>query len=92
MPPTGSPPFNRFLHALGRVQHHLHTVVVGLSAVEKGIATKPDDLDITWSAHDIVGSAREARRFVLRATLVFVAEELTEYAMKALTSSAHNSG
>lgn len=84
-----SPPLARFLHSLGKVQHHLHTVVVGLSAVEKGIATKPDDLDITWKAHDIVGSAREARRFLLRATLIFVAEELNEYATHILQYRAH---
>lgn len=79
-----SPPLDRFLHALGKVQHHLHTMVVGLAAVEKGIATKPDDLDITWRACDPVGSAREARRFLLRATLIFVAEELKEYATRVL--------
>jgi hypothetical protein len=70
------------------VQHHLHTVVVGLSSVETGIATKPEDLDITWTASDKVGSAREARRFVLRATLIFVAEELTEYATKVFNYRA----
>jgi len=79
-----SPPLARFLHSLGKVQHHLHTAVVGLSAVEKRIATKPEDLDITWKAHDVVGSAREARRFLLRATLVYVAEELKEYATHML--------
>jgi hypothetical protein len=67
------------------VQHHLHTVVVGLSAVEKKIATKPDDLEIAWRADDAVGSAREARRFVLRSTLIFVAEELNEYAKGVLS-------
>jgi hypothetical protein len=80
----GSPPLVRFLRAVGKVQHHLHTVVVGLSAVEKGIATKPDDLDIAWQAHDLVGSAREARRFLLRATLIFVAEELNVFATQVL--------
>ncbi len=79
-----SPPLNRFLHSLGRVQHHLHTVIVGLSAVEKGIATKPDDLDIAWKANDPVGSARESRRFLLRATLIFLAEELKEYVTRVL--------
>lgn len=79
-----SPPLNRFLHSLGRVQHHLHTAIVGLSAVERGTATKPNDLDIAWQAHDPVGSAREARRFLLRATLIFLSEELKEYATHVL--------
>lgn len=62
----------------------MHTTVDGLSAVEKGIATKPINLDITWRANDLVGSAREARRFILRATLIFVSEELKEYATSIL--------
>ena len=80
-----SPPLARFLRSLGKVQHHLHTIVVGLSAVEKKIATKPDNLDIAWKAHDTVGSAREARRFLLRATLIFIAEELGTYATHVMT-------
>jgi hypothetical protein len=87
-----SPPLARFLRSLGKVQHHLHTVVVGLSAVEKGIATKPEDLDIAWKAHDTTGSAREARRFLLRSTLIFVAEELNEYATHILTYRALATG
>jgi len=75
-----SPPLSRFLRALGKVQHHLHTMIVGLSAVEKGIAVKPDDLDISWTAYDLVGSVRETRRYMLRTTLIFAAEELNEYA------------
>ena len=82
--PMESPPLRRFLRSLGRVQHHLHTVVVGLAAIEAGIANKPDDLDISWEARDPVGSAREARRFLLRSTLVLVAEELKEYATQVL--------
>lgn len=79
-----SPPLARFLRALGKVQHHLHTIVIGLSAVERGIATKPDDLDITWKANDPTGSAREARRFLLRASLIFAAEELNAYSASVL--------
>ena len=85
MAPIESPPLARFLSSLGKVQHHLHTVVVGLSAVEKKTAAKPDDLEIAWRADDAVGSAREARRFVLRAALIFVAEELNEYAKGVLS-------
>jgi hypothetical protein len=57
---------------------------VGLSAAENGIATRPIDLDILWEPHDRLGSAREARRFLLRATLIYVAEELNEYAKHVL--------
>lgn len=79
-----SPPLRKLLSSLGKVQHHLHTAVVGLSAVETGTARKPADLDISWKANDLVGSAREARQFLLRATLVLVAEELKEYATQVL--------
>lgn len=82
--PTKSPPLASFLRSLGKVQHHLHTAVVGLSAVERRVATKPDDLDITWKPNDPVNSAREARQFVLRAALIFLAEELKEYATRIL--------
>src|SRR5260370_25247963 len=84
MLPIESPLLARFLSSFGKVQHHLHTVIVGLSAVEKKTATKPDGLDIDWRADDPVGSAREARHFVLRSTLIFLAEELNEYAKGVL--------
>jgi hypothetical protein len=87
-----SPPLARFVRSLGKVQHHLHTVIVGLSAVETGAAIKPDDLDIAWRAHDPIGSAREARRFLLRATLIFIAEEVDEYAKGILRYRAFASG
>lgn len=79
-----SPPLRNFLASLGRVQHHVHTAVVGLAAVESGDARKPDDLDIAWNARDPKGSSREARRFILRSTLVMLAEELSEYAKGVL--------
>jgi len=79
-----SPSLVKFLRAVGKAQHHLHTMVIGLSAVERGIATRPDDLDITWKANDLIGSAREARRFLLRATLIFASEELNAYTTSVL--------
>lgn len=79
-----SPPLRRFLISLGRAQYQLHTIVVGLSAIERGVATKPDDLDISWKVSDPIDSAREARRFLLRATLVVAAEDLNEYATEVL--------
>jgi hypothetical protein len=79
-----SPPLHRYLHALGRVQHHLHTIIVGLSAVEGGIATKPVELDVTWKANDPRNSAREARHFLLQSTVVFAAEEFHTLATSVL--------
>ena len=87
-----SPPLARLLHSLGKVQHHLHTVVVGLSAVENQIAEKPSNLDIAWDPKDPVGSAREARRFLLRATIIFAAEGLKEYADRVLEYRSLSTG
>jgi hypothetical protein len=55
-----------------------------LAAVENGEAAKPEDLTINWDPHDMRGSAREARMFVLRSALVFCAEELGEYVTRVL--------
>ena len=90
--PVESPPLHDFLKSIGKIQHHLHTIVVGLSAVESGAAVKPDDLDITWKVSDPMGSAREARRFALASTLVFVAEGLCEYAKRVLSYRALAAG
>ena len=79
-----SPPLRRCLRSLGRVQHHLHTIVVGLEGVEEGVAKKSDELNISWNPSDLIGSSREARQFALRATLVLVAEELNEYSSNIL--------
>lgn len=75
-----SPALLRFLSSFGRVQHHLHTAIVALSTLERDKPIKPDDLDISWAPKDIQGSVREARRFLLRSTLVFAGDELAEYA------------
>ncbi len=84
-----SPPLRRFLSSVGRVQHHVYTAVVGLCGVEAGTVSKPADLDINWKATDLLGSSREARRFLLQATLVFVAEELGHYASQVLKFRGH---
>lgn len=90
-PITRVPSTRSLLHALGRVQHHLHTAV-GLSAVESGVANKPDDLDIAWTSRDRVGSARETRRFLLKATMIFMVEKLNEYGGDVLKYRAFSTG
>lgn len=74
-----TPALQHFLNSTGRVVHHLNTLVVGLSAVEVGAATKPTSMDITWAPSDPITSSRQARAFALRSTLVFLAEEINEY-------------
>lgn len=68
-----------FLKQVGKVVHYLNTIVVGLSAVESGNVNKPDAIDISWHPADVVASSRQARAFVMRSTLVTVAEELSNY-------------
>ena len=87
-----SPALSEFLAAIGRVQYHVYTCIVGLSAVEAGTATKPVDLDISWETKNPVGSAREARAFGLSAALVFSAEITSEYVRKYLRYAALEDG
>jgi predicted HTH domain antitoxin len=48
--------------------------------VEKG-HEKPATLNISWNPHDRAAAARKARRFVLEATLVHVAEALSAFVL-----------
>lgn len=74
-----TPALKTYLDQVGKVVHYLNTIAVGLSAVESGSATKPKGLDVSWAPADPIASGRQARSFVLRATLVMVAEELDAY-------------
>ncbi|WP_339484054.1 MULTISPECIES: hypothetical protein [Pseudomonas] len=74
-----TPALQPFLNATGHIVHHLNSIVVGLSAVETGMAVKPATMDITWSPHSPRTSGRQARAFALRSTLVFLSEELNGY-------------
>ncbi|MER8845776.1 hypothetical protein [Mesorhizobium australicum] len=71
-------PLRDFLVAVGEAVVNLNTVVVGLDAVERG-HEKPETLSISWNPQDRLAAARKARRFVLEAVLVRVAEALAEF-------------
>lgn len=73
-------PLRDFLGAVGEAVANLNTTVIGLDAVESG-HQKPASLDISWSPHDRIAAARKARRFVLEAVLVRVAEALWVFAL-----------
>lgn len=74
-----TPAYKPFINAVGKTVHHLNTIAVGLSGVESGDCIKPLGLDVSWSPADIKSSSRDARLFSLKATIVFVAEELCAY-------------
>ncbi|MBS0416360.1 MAG: hypothetical protein JSR66_01515 [Proteobacteria bacterium] len=74
-----TPALQNFLDQTGKMVHYLNTIAVGLSAVEAGVAKKPVGLDISWSPHNVVASARQARAYALRATIVTVAEEIGSF-------------
>lgn len=74
-----TPALQPFLDATGRIVHHLNAIVVGLSAVEAGTATKPSTMDITWNPNEPRTSSRQARAFALQSTLVFLSEEVNVY-------------
>jgi hypothetical protein len=74
-----TPAYKPFINAVGKTVHHLNTIAVGLAGVESGDCSKPSGLDISWDPADIRSSSRDARLFSLKATIVFVAEELCAY-------------
>lgn len=74
-----TPALKKFLESTGHTVHHLNTIVVGLSGVESGRATKPESLDVSWSPADVRTSSRQARQFLLRSTMVFTAGSVSSY-------------
>lgn len=76
--PGALQPLRDFLVTVGEAVANLNTTVVGLDAVERG-HEKPETLSISWNPHDRVTAARKARRFVVEAVLVRVAEALSEF-------------
>jgi hypothetical protein len=68
-----------FLNKVGKSIFHINTICVGLNGVETGACTKADKLTVTWATKDPVNAAREARRFVIGASLAFVTDALMEY-------------
>jgi hypothetical protein len=66
------------LAVVGEAVANLNTAVVGLDAVERG-HEKPPSLNVSWNPQDRVAAARKARRFVVEAVLVSVAEALSEF-------------
>lgn len=74
-----TPAYKPFIKAVGKTVHHLNTIAVGLAGVELGVCLKPSGLDISWDPADIKSSSRDARLFTLKATIVFVAEEICAY-------------
>ena len=71
-------PLRDLLVAVGEAVANLNTTVVGLDAVEKG-HEKPETLHISWNPQDRMAASRKARRFLLEAILVRVAEALSEF-------------
>lgn len=74
-----TPALREFLSSTGHLVHNLNTAVVGLSSVESGVAVKPSEMDIAWSPKDCQVSGRQARAFVVKASIVFLAEAINVY-------------
>lgn len=70
---------SEFLKSVGSAVHSLNTICVGLYGVETGQYQKPDDLTVSWSTTDSEASARKSRAFAVKASFVFVEEELLQY-------------
>ena len=74
-----TPALRQFLDSTGHTVHNLNTIVVGLSGVETAEISKPNSLDISWAPRDLVTSSRQARQFLHRSTMVFVASGVSSY-------------
>jgi hypothetical protein len=74
-----TPAYRPFINAVGKTVHHLNTIAVGLAGVESGECSKPEGLDVSWNPADKKASSRDARLFMLKSTIVFVAEEVCAY-------------
>lgn len=78
----------KFLKTVGDTVYSLNTICVGLSAVSDGSAKKDEGLTISWECSNRSGAAAQSRKFVVRASLVFVEEALLNYLsyLKVLSS------
>lgn len=68
-----------FREKLGHSVLHLNTIIVGLNAVGKGIATKPTDLSISWAPQDLLREENLARGFAIRSLIVTAYDALDHY-------------
>lgn len=75
-----SPARRQFKGVLGSANHLLVTILVGLSAVEKGLVTAaPPELHAAWNPKDPKSSAMRSRRVVLETTLIRATDALDIY-------------
>jgi hypothetical protein len=75
-----SPARRRFKDLLGQANHFLVTILVGLSAVERGLITKaPPELHAAWNPKDPVTSAARSRIMVREMALVRATDGLDAY-------------
>lgn len=74
-----SRPYAEFKKATGQNNHFLITLLVGLDAVQDGIAVKKPDFSTVWEPHDVVASAERSRDYAIRTSLTWVTELLQVY-------------
>lgn len=69
----------RLREKMGSPVRDLNSVIVGLSAVGKGIAKKPDELHVSWAPSDLRRAEIEARSFAVKAMMVSAYDALDHY-------------
>ena len=73
-----------FLKQIGNSVHSINTAVVGLDGVENGVCTKSASLTISWTPRNQKISARSARKFIINASLIFIAETIKQYMLAVI--------
>lgn len=68
-----------FREKLGYAVLHLNSIVVGLSAVGSGKATKPAELSISWAPGNLAREETLARGFAIRSLMVTAYDALDHY-------------
>ena len=69
----------QFKSLVGQNNHFLITILVGLSAVEKGEASLPSDFSTSWNPQSVSTSAHRSRLFAQRSLLSWTVDALDLY-------------
>lgn len=68
-----------FKKNMGNINHLLITICIGLEGVRNGQITKGETFSTTWNPKDVKASADRSRIFAIKATLVWITDNIDVY-------------
>jgi len=80
-----SSPRRAFKQSLGQANHFLITILVGLDAIEDGIAEQRPGMPASWNPQDQARSAARSRGFAARAAVALLFDCIDAYTWDILT-------